>query len=639
MNFFQRQEKARRNTKLLVGLFTLAVALIGLSIYLAAQFALHGAALKEAADAGEAVPPMTWWNPELFVMVMVGTVGFIGLASLYRTAKLRSGGGSVARMLGGRLVEPGTRDAVERRLVNVIEEMAIASGLPVPEIYIMDKEPGINAFAAGFTPDNAAIAVTRGILDRLNREQLQGVIAHEYSHILNGDMRLNIRLIGVLFGILAIAVIGRILLYSGALSRRSKDNAVPMLIGFTLLVVGYIGVFIGRLIQSAVSRQREFLADSSAVQYTRNPNGIAGALKRIAGYESGSYLQSPESTEVGHLLFGAGEKISFMAGMLATHPPIEERIRRIDPAFKAEEQAGRESAGMAPEVASPMTAGFGGTMVHADADSVVDRVGNVGERELALGGRLVSSLPPDLHAALESPPDARQIVYALLLDRDEAERAKQFDILKGMGGEESVAGSERAFRQVVDYDHQARLPLADLAMPALKRLSPEDSSSFLATVDALVAADGKVTLFEFALRWLLNHRLRRKGRGRVIYKSMERVAWNVAHLIAGLARAGKPGDREALSQAFQGGMTRIPTRKSGAILHAFQNDQLGSLTDVGEALDRLSLASYPIRERVIDAAAHCALADEVVTIEEAELLRLVAVSLDCPIPPFLADQM
>jgi len=638
MNFFQHQEKARRNTKLLVGLFTLAVVLIGLSIYMAAQFAFHGAMIKEAANAGEPVPPMTLWNPELFLMVMIGTVGFIGLASLYRTAKLRSGGGSVATMLGGRLVDPGTRDRVERRLVNVVEEMAIASGVPVPEIYIMDNEAGINAFAAGFTPDNAAIAVTRGILDRLNREELQGVIAHEFSHIINGDMRLNIRLIGVLFGILAITVIGRFLLYSGAMSRRSRDNTIPMLAGITLLVVGYIGVFIGRLIQSAVSRQREFLADSSAVQFTRNPNGIAGALKKIAGYDAGSYLKSPESTEVGHLLFGAGEKVRFMAAMRSTHPPIEERIRRIDPSFKPEEPA-EQSSDIVPDSASPLTAGFGGTTVHANADSVVDRVGNVGERELALSARLVSSLPEDLHTALETTQSATQVVYALLLDRDEAERTKQLEILKGMCGDETATGSGEFFRQVADYDQQARLPLADLAMPALRKMAPEDAGTFLVVVDALVAADGKVTLFEFALQWLLTHRLRRKGRGRVIYKSMERVAWNVAQLVASLARAGNPGDREAMAHAFQEGMAKVKTRKSGAILHAFQDDRLGSLTDVGQALDRLSLSSYRIRERVIDAAAHCVLADQVVTTEEAELLRLVAISLDCPVPPFVADQM
>lgn len=638
MNFFQHQDKARRNTKLLVVLFTVAVFLIGLSIYLATQFALNGAAMKAAAEAGDPVPHLSLWDPETFLWVMVGTVGFIGLASLYRTAKLREGGGAVARMLGGRLVELGTRDRLERRLVNVVEEMAIAAGVPVPEIYILDKEKGINAFAAGFTPDNAAVAVTRGTLEILKRDELQGVIAHEFSHILNGDMRLNIRLIGVLFGILAIAVIGRLIMYSSHFSRR-KEGAAPLIIGLVLLIVGYIGVFVGRLIQSAVSRQREFLADSSAVQYTRNPAGISGALKRIAGYESGSYLESPESTEVGHLLFGAGEKVSFMSGLMATHPPIDERIRRLDPSFQPE-LAEMAKEGPAQAAAAPgLAKGFGGGTVRADPDTVVDRVGVLDEEQLALGASWMSDLPADLHQALESTDGARFLVFALLLDPDEAERARQMEILVSKGGEADANGAAQRYLDVQAFDPSARLPLADLAMPALRRLPRNEAGAFLGMVDALVAADGKVTLFEFALRWLLNHRLRRKGRGRVIYKSMEKVAWNVAHLLAGLASAGHPDDEAAREQAFTLGMKAVPTRQSGAIEHAFGDGSLGSMSDVGLALDRLSLASFKVRERAIDAAAHCALADGVVTVGEAELLRLVAVSLDCPLPPFVTDHV
>jgi len=638
MNFFQHQDKARRNTKLLVGLFTLAVFLIGLSIYLATQFALNGAAMKAAAEAGDTVPNLSLWDPETFLWVMVGTVGFIGLASLYRTAKLREGGGAVARMLGGRLVELGTKDRLERRLVNVVEEMAIASGVPVPEIYILDKEKGINAFAAGFTPDNAAVAVTRGTLEILKRDELQGVIAHEFSHILNGDMRLNIRLIGVLFGILAIAVIGRLIMYSSHFSRR-KEGAAPLVIGLVLLIVGYIGVFVGRMIQSAVSRQREFLADSSAVQYTRNPHGISGALKRIGGYEAGSYLESPETAEVGHLLFGAGEKVSFLSGLMATHPPIEERIQRLDPAFHPELAEKAEGSPVPGAAAPGRVKGFGGGTVHADPGSVVDRVGVLDQEQLALGAGLMADLPDDLHQALESTDGARYLVFALLLDLDEGERAKQLEILLSKGGESDAGGAAQRYLDVQAFDRSARLPIADLAMPALRRLPRNEAGAFLGMVDALVTADGKVTLFEFALRWLLNHRLRRKGRGRVIYKSMEKVAWNVAHLLAGLARAGNPADDAAMESAFTLGMKAVPTRQGGAIEHAFGDRALGSMADVGLALDRLSLASFKVRERVIDAAAHCALADGVVTVEEAELLRLVAVSLDCPLPPFVTDHV
>ncbi|NOZ01505.1 MAG: M48 family metallopeptidase, partial [Deltaproteobacteria bacterium] len=574
--------------------------------------------------------------------VMAVTIGFIGLASLYRTSKLRSGGGAVAKMMGGRLVDPGTRDKLERRLVNVVEEMSIASGVPVPEIYVMDQEKGINAFAAGFTPENAAVAVTRGTLEQLNRDQLQGVLAHEFSHILNGDMRLNIRLIGVLFGILAIAIVGRFLLYSSSFSRRSKDNAVPMLVGITLFAVGYIGVFIGRLIQSAVSRQREFLADSSAVQFTRNPNGIAGALKRIAGYKDGSYLRNPGSTEVGHLLFGQGDKISLMAGLLATHPPLEERIRRIDPSFKpelAERDEEGSLAGIEAVPAAGLAAGFGGARVKARPHTVVDRVGSIGDEELKHGANLVAGVPASLRDALQTAAGARRLIYALLLDADGDERAKQVRILQDMGGKGDADGALALFDEMSGLDRALRLPLADLAMPALRLVSKEEAKGALAVVDALVTADGKVTLFEFALRWMLSHRLRGKGRGRVVYTRLSKVAGNITHLLAGMARAGNPDDPSAASQAFKAGLGRVGIRDTASVERSFEQGGLGSLEQVGQAMDRLSLASYGIKEKVIDAAAHCALADQVVTLDEAELLRLVAISLDCPLPPFVAGQM
>mgnify|MGYP001017651503 FL=1 len=321
-SFFEHQEKARRNSRLLVFLFALAVLGIAAAIYLAVMGALGMSECRENPACR-----FTWWDPVFFLYVFGGTLGFVGLASGYRILSLKSGGGSVAEMMGGRQVDPGTRDPLERRLVNVVEEMAIASGVPVPAIYVMDGEPGINAFAAGFSPNDAAVAVTRGTLETLDRDKLQGVIAHEFSHILNGDMRMNIRLIGVLFGILAIAVIGRIILsFAGRTRGSKKDNgaAAVALAGLVLMIVGYIGLFVGRIIQAAVSRQREFLADASAVQFTRNPLGISGALKTIAGWEAGSRLAAPKTVEVGHLLFGEGQP-SWLGGLLATHPPLEER--------------------------------------------------------------------------------------------------------------------------------------------------------------------------------------------------------------------------------------------------------------------------------------------------------------------------
>ncbi|MDZ4199116.1 MAG: M48 family metallopeptidase, partial [Kiritimatiellia bacterium] len=364
MDFFSHQEDARRKTRLLVFYYGLAVALILVSVYLVLVIGLG------AAASGEEESVIRWWNPQLFLSVSVGLLALIGAGTLYKIHQLAQGGEFVARSLGGRRVDPATTDVAERRLLNVVEEMAIASGAPVPPVFVME-EKGINAFAAGMTPSDAVIGVTRGCLETLTRDELQGVMAHEFSHILQGDMRLNLRLMGVLHGILLIALAGYFLFRSSlsaprSRSRENKDGGglrfALVLLGLALLVIGYIGVVFSKLIKSAVSRQREFLADASAVQYTRNPSGIAGALRRIAGYSGGSRILSPEAEEASHLFF-ANSLSSAWAGLLATHPPLSERIRRIDAAVAMEIAAAEKGASRGPiaEGSRGPVAGFAGS--------------------------------------------------------------------------------------------------------------------------------------------------------------------------------------------------------------------------------------------------------------------------------------
>ena len=301
MDFFESQDAARQKTGRLVLLFVLAVVSIIVSVYLVVSGALFYTAETEEARL---------WHPELFLAVATATVAVVAGGSLYKIAQLRGGGRVVAEALGGRLIPRDATDPQQRKILNVVEEMAIASGVPVPEVFVMEEEPGINAFAAGKTFSDAAIGVSRGAMKLLTRDELQGVIAHEFSHILNGDMKLNLRLIGVLHGILILAIIGRIVLRSAAFSGggRSRDDkgagAIFMILGIGLLAIGYIGVFFGHLIKSAISRQREFLADASAVQFTRNPDGIGGALKKIGGLSYGSKLINGRAEEVSHMCFG-----------------------------------------------------------------------------------------------------------------------------------------------------------------------------------------------------------------------------------------------------------------------------------------------------------------------------------------------
>ena len=349
MNFFEHQEAARKKTSLLVFYFVLAVAAIVAAVYLAVLAAF----LFAEKDRPGGLDVSLLWQPELFLLVAVATLALVGGGSVYRIAALSGGGHTVAELLDGRPIDPNTTDPDERRVLNVVEEMAIASGTPVPPVYLLEDEEGINAFAAGYTPSDAVIGVTRGCVQSLTRDELQGVIAHEFSHILNGDMRLNIRLMGVLYGILMISITGWFLfrITGGGSSRRDDgdkkegNNPLPLL-GLALYVIGYVGVFFARLIKAAVSRQREYLADASAVQFTRNPPGIAGALKKIGASADGSRVRDAEAEEVSHMFFGEALGLA-ASNLMATHPPLADRIRRIDPSFDGDFSAGRARSGPA----------------------------------------------------------------------------------------------------------------------------------------------------------------------------------------------------------------------------------------------------------------------------------------------------
>ncbi|EIP98429.1 Zn-dependent protease with chaperone function [Opitutaceae bacterium TAV1] len=364
MDFFEAQARARRRTARLVVLFICALTgLVAVGYF--STIAVLREFVPQGGDGYTAgietdTTVRSWWDPQLLAGIAAGTCAVVGLASLFKWTQLRSGGRAVADMVGGRAIDPHTTDLKERQLLNVVEEMALASGVPVPGVYVLDKEPAINAFAAGHTPEDAVVAVTRGTLDQLSRDELQGVVAHEFSHILNGDMRFNLRLTTVIFGILVIGLIGRMVLLNMRYMRvRSsgggKNNngagliAVIVVTGLLLTVLGYIGYFFGRLIQAAISRQREFLADASAVQFTRNPQGIAGALKKIGGFAEGSRLQSGRSEQIEHFFFAQGFR-SGLAGLWDTHPPLAERIQAIDTRFRPE----KTEAGATPAAPPPM---------------------------------------------------------------------------------------------------------------------------------------------------------------------------------------------------------------------------------------------------------------------------------------------
>ncbi len=504
MDFFEHQERARRKTGLLVAYFVIAVALIILSVYLAV------AGILFYGRGGEDYGGDSLWFPDVFTAVSLGTLAIITTGSLVKIAELAGGGEVVARSLGGRPVLSATTDLRERVLMNVVEEMAIASGMPVPPVFLLEGEAGINAFAAGTTPQNAVIAVTRGSIEMLDRDQLQGVIAHEFSHIQNGDMRLNLRLIGILNGILIIAMIGYFLMRSGYYSTRSSDssedrkggNPLPLL-GLCLYLIGYIGIFFGHLIKSAVSRQREFLADASAVQFTRLPDGIAGALKKIGGLATGSRLATPRAEEASHMFFGNGLSTPFFA-LLATHPPLAERIRRIEPAFDGRFPPAQPSEFSPQDVVDPRSlaarraaitgatgaavaatlaadsaarAAIGAQTIPFEPAAAVAQVGAPNSQHLEYASALLARLPAEFSTAARDPLGAVATIYALLLDpAEETVRRTQLEYLAARANPHANAATLQLAAPARGLAPEARLPLVSLVLPALEGLSPPQLS-------------------------------------------------------------------------------------------------------------------------------------------------------------------
>lgn len=636
MDFFSHQDRARRRTGLLIGYYALAVVLIILAVYLA--FALLFLVAKGEATSTADVAAR-WWNPELFLWVVGGTAAVVAVGTLFKISQLSGGGAAIASMLGGRPVNGSTKDPDERKILNVVEEMAIASGTPVPPVYLMAEEDGINAFAAGFSPQDAVIGVTRGCIQRLTRDELQGVIAHEFSHILNGDMRLNIRLIGILNGILVIGLAGYFILRTAGSSHRSsredKGRAGIAVLGLLLMVIGFVGVFFGRLIKAAVSRQREFLADASAVQFTRNPSGIGGALKKIMGFSAGSCLATGNAEEASHFFFANGLRSS-MAGLLATHPPLDERIQRIDAGFVYERAEAVAAARVGQGVAS--VSGFAAGTAVAEAvavepDAVISSVGAPTPEHVAYASRLIDGFPSAVLDAVREPFGARAVVYGLLLNREAGPRKIQIQTLQINADPAVYMATVKLADDVAASGREAFLSLLDMAISALRELSPSQYETFIQNVDALVRADDQIDLFEYALQRVLRRHLDplfgRSRTSKVKYQQIKRVLPQCVDLLSCLAYWGTD-EIEAARRAFGKGVQKL-----GTMVPELRSAETCGLNALDGALDVLVLASPSIKRQVIDACVRCVADDGYVTVEEAELLRAVGDSLECPIPPML----
>ncbi|MFT3829964.1 MAG: M48 family metallopeptidase [Opitutaceae bacterium] len=678
MDFFAQQDSARRRTSLLVAYFVAAVVLIVLTLNLAVAVGLGYAGGSHRPrrnhsytriEADRPRPPAFVWRTDAVAWTTGLTLAVIAAGALYRRFTLREGGRAVARIAGGRELAPGSAEPAERRLLNIVEEMSIASGVPMPAVFVLDDEPGLNAFAAGFTPSDAAVAVTRGCLEKLSRDELQGVVAHEFSHLLNGDMRLNIRLVGVLFGILMLAMLGRGLLHSlrfagaGRSSRREKGGggiAVVVALGLVLLLVGYIGYFFGRLIQAAVSRQREFLADAAAVQFTRNPAGIGGALKKIGAYAIGSGITSAQATQFNHFFFAQAFSGAFSP--FATHPPLAERIHAIEPQWdgvlpevptlapgqmaaprplSAREQSEAERE-IARSVLAHLNSGDAASRppplpvaTPIATAALVASVGAPSAAHLERARELLAAIPPRLAAAARAPAESCAVVFALLFSRDAAVRQRQEEVVRVRHGVPFAEQFAALLPLAAGLSSELRLPLLNLALPALRSLPAGETAGMVETAKLLIAADGEMSLFEFMFEKALERHVAAPSRGerpRVVnYYSYGGLAGEIGLLLSALARVGSDSSEET-ARAFAAAAARIPALQGQLRLRPVE---MCTLELISAALDKLVQASPAIRKVVLVAGTEAVAADGTVEADEADLLRAVADALDCPIPPLL----
>tara|TARA_R100001143_G_scaffold63588_1_gene72748 strand:- start:80 stop:1960 length:1881 start_codon:yes stop_codon:yes gene_type:complete len=624
MDFFSAQDRTRSTTRKLIFIYILAIIALDISIYFVTLF-IFGV----TGDA--AIPSL--WIPELFIGVSFVTFLVIAIGTITRVYQLKKGGSAVAEMLGGRKVSMSTTDFNEQRLINVVEEMSIAAGISVPDLYILDQEPSINAFAAGYSTRDAAIGVTRGTLEQLNRDELQGVIAHEFSHIFNGDMRINIRLIGILNGILLIHLMGLMIMRSGAYARmgssgKNKNQGGIIIFGLALLAIGYIGMLFGRIIQSAVSRQREYLADAAAVQYTRNPDGLAGALHKIAHSAEKPTLNDAHAMEMSHLFFSSSFK-SGLDTLFATHPPINKRIEALGSALSRDDVVRRSTARNQPTSQSGSTESDG-DLEFMDPQWILAAMGTIDSQQITKAGTILNGLPQPVKQAIHEPLGAESFIFAMLLSDEIEIETNQIEQIKKLCGPETEFAVLNIKQHVQSIKPEWKLPIVEIAIPALKEMSESQFERFRKTISALITADGKVTLFEYALEKVITHQLEavhsNKAESEIVHTNMNRLGKEISLLISAIAHETTRNPEEAWNAAMR---TLDDKPKSGLSL-AKQSECTFDAVD--QALEEIGKSSGAVKKSFLNAALHAIAQDGITGRNEMEWIRAMAVAIDSPLP-------
>jgi Zn-dependent protease with chaperone function len=629
MNFFEAQERARKSSRSLVWWFILSVIgvigvmyVVGISLWQLSSSNPQGIYyVTNTAD-------LVWWDPTIFTRMSVLVGGVIMTGSWVKLAQLSGGGKVVAQSLGGRAVEPTTTDLTERRLLNVVEEMAIASGVPVPEVWILYEEEAINAFVAGTDPTNAVIGVTRGTLERLTRAELQGVIAHEFSHILNGDMKLNMRLMGWIFGLVMLSMLGRIMLESLRFvrgSRDSKDGGIVLVLvvaGVAVWLVGSIGVLFARMLQAAISRQREYLADASAVQFTRQTEGIAGALMKIGGYSKHGTIRSPKAMEARHMFFAG----SGFNSLMATHPPLEQRIKAIDPQWNGEMLKGKADPVGAEEFNGAM--GFSGSLEQTATRGSVDSLGESVRLDSQVGAAIRRDLKAGKVTAF-SKQEAKNLLLGLLVAANRNELETAGDILETHDFDAKAVTQVIAWSvDLAGYDSSKKLALVDLSLSWLRKMNQPEARNFVNTSQALINADGEVNLFEFMLQKVIERHvligLGLKPVPRTRYRNIQHLEREVANLLGLLAQ-------------LAGGETAIEMAAAEYREHTGRDlpPTAAGLAEVASALVEMDAATPLVKQQILRLCGLVVTDDGRVGDQEMELLRATAEAIGAPIPPLV----
>lgn len=635
MNFFTAQDKAKRHTGRLVFLFALAVIFL---VILTNLLFVGTFAYMEASESESFIDVLVAsYNPNITLAISAGVILLIVLGSLYKISALSKGGKAIAEMLGGKLIPQSATDADERKLLNIVEEMSIAAGMPIPQVYMLN-ENSINAFAAGQSHGSAVIGVTRGALSLLSRDELQGVIAHEFSHILNGDMRLNLRLIGILHGILLIGIIGEYIIRSMRYrsSGRKNSGGAIIVIGLGLFVIGYAGTFFGKWIKASVSKQREYLADASAVQFTRNKDTIAGALKKIGGLEEGSVLEVATASEYSHAYFSDGIS-SFLGSIFSTHPPLKERIKRVDSAWNGRfitptppKSSVKEDTKKHSKTSPVDKLGVTASIVLASVDQIINKTGTLSESTIAQAQQLIINIPQAVKVAASSPYSARAVLYALLI-REQKDKKNSWQLLEKYADKTMPKLTKELIANCKSLDKMLILPILELCVNSLRELSERQYDVFKNTVNKIIEADKTIDLNEWVIQRLVFQQLdehfsiRKPSKDKHAY--LGAVKTEAETIMSLIAYTEHKGDDALAKSAFDLGKEEI-----GAKAFNMQAREKLSLIALNNSLDELMQLKPLLKPRILKSCAAIIMADGKATRKGLELLRTLSACLDCPLP-------